>query len=95
MASRLDCEPFTLAPEASTTRKSSAHSSSSPFMSQASPFSSSLRASTLMLQAVKEGRDRGGGGGEEGHGLEHEHVVFNLVLYGVSQDGQSNSRTLE
>lgn len=62
LASGLDCEPFTLAPEASTTRKSSAHSSSSPFMSQASPFSSSLRASTLMLQAVKEGRDRGGGG---------------------------------
>lgn len=58
LASGLGCEPFTLAPEASTTRKSSAHSSSSstPFMSQASPFSSSLRASTLMLQAGKEGK---------------------------------------
>lgn len=81
LASGLGCEPFTLAPEASTTRKSSAHSSSStPFMSQASPFSSSLRASTLMLQAGKEGRDRG----EEGHGLEHEHVVlFCFFLYDV------------
>lgn len=54
LASGLGCEPFTLA---SITRKSSAHSSSStPFMSQASPFSSSLRASTLMLQAGKEGK---------------------------------------
>lgn len=58
LASGLGCEPFTLA---SITRKSSAHSSSStPFMSQASPFSSSLRASTLMLQAGKEGRGEGG-----------------------------------
>ena len=70
LASGLGCEPFTLAPEASITRKSSAHSSSStPFMSQASPFSSSLRASTLMLQAGKEGK-------EGGHGLEHEHDVI-------------------
>lgn len=67
LASGLGCEPFTLAPEGSTTRKSSAHSSSStPFMSEASPLSSSLRASTLMLQAGKEGR----GGG---HGLEYLH----------------------
>lgn len=57
LASGLGCEPFTLAPEASITRKSSAHSSSTtPFMSQDSPFSSSLRASTLMLQAGKEGK---------------------------------------
>lgn len=57
LASGLGCEPFTLVPEASITRKSSAHSSSStPFMSQVSPFSSSLRASTLMLQAGKEGK---------------------------------------
>lgn len=58
LASGLGCEPFSLAPEESTTRKSSAHSSSStPFiMSQASPLSSSLRASTLMLQAGREGK---------------------------------------
>lgn len=72
LASGLGCEPFTLAPEASITRKSSAHSSSStPFMSQASPFSSSLRASTLMLQAGKEGKE-----GRGGHGLEYEHGSF-------------------
>lgn len=60
LASGPGCEPFTLAPEASITRKSSAHSSSSkPFMSQASPFSSSTRASTLMLQAGKEGKGPG------------------------------------
>lgn len=91
LASGLGCEPFTLAPEASITRKSSAHSSSSsaPFMSQDSPFSSSLRASTLMLQAGKKGQ--GGRGG--GHGLEYEHVfLFYMMLH--SKDGQVVSMIL-
>lgn len=44
-------EPFIFSPEASSIRKSSAHSS--PFISQARPFSSSLWVSTLTLLAER------------------------------------------
>ena len=49
------CEPFIFSPEASSIRKSSAHSS--PFTSQARPFSSSL--STLTLPAERDNTTQG------------------------------------
>lgn len=48
------CEPFIFSPEVSSIRKSSAHSS--PFISQARPFSSSLWVSILILPAEKNNR---------------------------------------